>query len=299
MKEVLTFNNTCRYEDDAECTDQYLFLPSGTYLLEVWGASGGYNKLENVAKGGYSSGILSLSERTKIYIYVGAEGEKITGKHVYSKNPFNGGGFCHSGNLDTSVCSSGGGSTDIRIGSNSIHHRVIVAGGGGGGAYSISCSNETPGGAAGGITGESGQKVCDGTGGKGGGISTKYFFNGGNANLSDGCGGGGGFYGGEEGFSFINGGGGGSGFVFTKDNYNDSLSSGITLNQKYFLKNSTILGGRDLIPSYERTYPIEGNFGNGFARVSILAINTGNNFAKQKITRCLNLFLIRFFTNQS
>ena len=35
MKEVLTFKNTCRYDDDFECTDQYLFLAVGVSLLEV------------------------------------------------------------------------------------------------------------------------------------------------------------------------------------------------------------------------------------------------------------------------
>ena len=290
MKKVFTFYNNCRYDDDPDCSDQYLFLGSGAYFLEVWGASGGYSLVENVARGGYSSGILSLSERTKIYVYVGAAGEKITGFKEESKNPYNGGGRCKTGGNSLSVCSSGGGSTDIRIGSNSNKKRVIVAGAGGGGAYSISCESETPGGAGGGISGKNGETICKGNGGKGGGLSTQSFFYGGNAIKTDGCGGGGGFFGGEAGYSYLNGGGGGSGYAFYDETYDYSLKIGIILEKKYFLKNTTVLSGIDYIPSYNQNHIQKGNFGNEYARITTLQVNTGQN--NGKITCCIKLLFL-------
>ena len=292
---VLKFENNCRYDDDADCVDQFLFLSPGKYFLEVWGASGGYNSRENVAKGGYSSGFLSLSERTKVYVYVGAQGEQIVGNGINSSKPFNGGGSCWSGRADTSVCSSGGGSSDIRIGSTSIKKRVIVAGAGGGGAFSQSCNSSTPGGAGGGIVGIDGDSVCDGKGGRGGGTYNQSFFYGGSAIYADGCGGGGGFFGGEPGYSYLNGGGGGSGFAFSKETYDYAIESGITLDTKYFLRNTTVSSGLEFIPNPANMQMIKGNFGDGFARITFIHENTGNNIANKKFIQLSTALIIHIF----
>ena len=87
--------------------------------------------------GGYSTGILSLSTPTSIYLYTGGQGnyssDSEKGKTV--NGGFNGGGSSKI-RWYTSAYSSGGGgggASDIRIGSDSLYARVIVAGGGGGG----------------------------------------------------------------------------------------------------------------------------------------------------------------------
>lgn len=52
-------------------------LPKGKYKLEVWGAQGGRcynNQLSSGGFGGYSSGNLSLSVDTVLFLYSGGEG---------------------------------------------------------------------------------------------------------------------------------------------------------------------------------------------------------------------------------
>jgi hypothetical protein len=97
-------------------------FPPGRYKLECWGAQGGIasgnyysdNSTGN-NRGGYTSGVLTLTKTTPIWFGVGGSG--IAGG-------FNGGGKRQN-------YPAGGGGTDIRIGSNSLYARVIVAGGGG------------------------------------------------------------------------------------------------------------------------------------------------------------------------
>lgn len=210
---------------------------TGTYLLEVWGASGGGNDPANLTlgsrggKGGYSKGEISLIKGEKLYVYVG-------GKGVGSNGGFNGGGDGGpTGN-------GGGGATDIRRVSGfwytpaSLASRVIVAGGGGGADDTL--ASEVAGGAN------------DGSGGDGGGANgSRGYINGHNdAAYQDwnnatpsalvGCaiggnqtgagglrpgealpptittdlgGGGGGYYGGSASLHFNGGGGGGSGYI--------------------------------------------------------------------------------------
>ena len=104
---------------------------TGTYLLEVWGASGGGNDPLSVTlgsrggAGGYSKGEKYLTAGTKLYVYVGGQG-------LGSVGGFNGGG--DSG----PTAGGGGGATDIRLVGGiwnnllSLNSRIIVAGGGGG-----------------------------------------------------------------------------------------------------------------------------------------------------------------------
>ena len=77
-------------------------LPAGTYKLEVWGASGGrgsdgsgksQTKYNVQGLGGYSVGTLNLSKKNTFYIYVGGQGENVTGKNSNGyAGGFNGGG---------------------------------------------------------------------------------------------------------------------------------------------------------------------------------------------------------------
>ena len=131
---------------------QSITLPKGKYILECWGAQGGYRGSSSYGgKGGKSYGILTLAKPTLLYIYVGGSGR--TGG---TSGGFNGGGSRPS-------YYGGGGASDIRIGTDSLYARVIVAGGGG----SDGASSET-GGYGGGKTGGASTNG-DGAGGDGGG----------------------------------------------------------------------------------------------------------------------------------
>ena len=119
---------------------------TGTYKIEVWGASGydkqcgNYNATEcnmpDVLKdsyglGAYVSGILNVSKDNILYVYVGGN------------NFYNGGGRGEA---------RGGGATDIRMVKDSLNSRIMVAGGGGGGMYARNASIVSIGN-AGGLTG--------------------------------------------------------------------------------------------------------------------------------------------------
>nr|DAI35435.1 MAG TPA: Glycine rich protein [Caudoviricetes sp.] len=83
---------------------QQLTLPKGKYILECWGAQGGYRSVfENGGKGGYSVGTLSLESQTTVYVYAGGSGNS-----GGTNGGFNGGG-------KRSTYNGGGGASDIRI----------------------------------------------------------------------------------------------------------------------------------------------------------------------------------------
>ena len=96
-----------------------LELPKGEYLLEAWGSAGSSVSADALGgRGGYASGILSLSSKTMTYLTAGSQGT-------------NGGSTVYNPRFRTGGVSSGGAS-DIRLNANSMLNRVIVAGGGGG-----------------------------------------------------------------------------------------------------------------------------------------------------------------------
>ena len=103
-------------------------LPAGTYKLECWGAEGGYRSSQTYSgKGGYATGVLTLTStsKTTLYLYAGGSGGSISSnKGTVVAGGFNGGGYRYG-------FAGGGGGSDIRIGSDSLYSRVIVAGGGG------------------------------------------------------------------------------------------------------------------------------------------------------------------------
>ena len=116
--------------------------PPGTYKLQCWGAQGGSSAADSTygitsqsgGKGGYSEGILTLSQETIIMSYVG-------GQPTSTSGGYNGGGSTagstsyNSGNeFGTSRMGAGGGATDFRLEGGSLYSRMIVAGGGSGGA---------------------------------------------------------------------------------------------------------------------------------------------------------------------
>lgn len=137
---------------------QEIELPKGKYKLQCWGAQGGRSYASSSytgSKGGYSEGVLTLTETTTLYVFVGGQGS-----YGSSSNQVNGGwngggasvGFASydsGGTYGYSYPASGGGATDIATvtstmsyssgrtnrSSASLLSRCIVAGGGAGASY--------------------------------------------------------------------------------------------------------------------------------------------------------------------
>jgi len=92
---------------------------TGRYRLQVWGASGNNGSTVPGALGGYSTGEVNLVQGDILYIYVGGQPTGVQGG-------FNGGG--HGSTNLASTANGGGGASDIRINTDSLHARAIVAG---------------------------------------------------------------------------------------------------------------------------------------------------------------------------
>lgn len=185
---------------------QAVSLPAGIYLFELWGAQGRLSDWGKIGgKGGFTSGVLSLTETTTVNIYVGSG----AGQGAGTTGGYNGGG---NGNG-----AGGGGATDIRIGGTAVADRVLVAPGGGG----QSTQNDTDGlyGAAGGPQGADGVNFNYGYG-AGATQTTGYaLWQGGAGTGISAGGGGGGYYGGYGSSANWGGGGGGSAFIGGANGY--------------------------------------------------------------------------------
>ena len=205
---------------------EYTCERSGTYMLEVWGASG--STIVTSFKGGggaYIAGTVHLEEGQKLYVYVGGAGSAGTGGR-------NGGGSASGTNS-----AGGGGATDISICNgawNSESHlksRIIVAGGGGGSLYyqvgSFFSNGMASGGNGGALVGKAGSGVSDA--GKGGGMNAAgssgqntsaggFGYGGSYTGTSVAGAGGGGWYGGGSGGdrSRHGAGGGGSSYIWNE-----------------------------------------------------------------------------------
>lgn len=140
---------------------QEVTLPKGSYKLQCWGAQGGSvtgTYAATGSKGGYSEGIITLTETTTLYIFVGGQGASYTSAASQTSTTvlnggWNGGGagvrtsLYNSGNINgKSFPRGGGGATDIALVTSSMSYssgrtnrssasllsRIIVAGGGAG-----------------------------------------------------------------------------------------------------------------------------------------------------------------------
>lgn len=209
--------------------------------------------------GGYSTGILRLTEPTILYLYVGGSGGSSTSATKGTKNAggFNGGGNSYV-RYYTSYYSSGGGgggATDIRIGTDSLYARVIVAGGGGGSAGDNALNTKKGGGLTGGssVTEYQATQIAAGTNGSFGQGANAT----GSSNYNYGPGGGGGgWYGGGASSSVSDSSsdyrtynGGGSGYVYTSSTASN-YPSGCLLNSNYYLTNASTINGNSLISPY-------------------------------------------------
>ena len=255
---------------------QNCVLPKGKFLLECWGAQGSYTG----GLGGYSHGILELTEETPLFLYVGG-----CPPTDYSGG-FNGGGKgCYrSYDEDSTYCYGGGGGTDIRLLQDSLYARVIVAGGGGGKTSQGSAITTTCYG--GGLTGGCGYSGGGGTQTAGGvpsdSAKSGSFGQGrdstGGTNYNYGCGGGGGgWYGGganhySDSTTYYSYAGGGSGYVYTADTANN-YPSGCLLNEAYYLTEAETIGGNQTFVNPETGASVTGRSGNGYIRITVLGLS--------------------------
>lgn len=276
------YNYPC--SDTSSCHDVSVYLDPGIYVFEVFGASGGDGYRQGIDKttiggrGGYARGCISITKRTRVYMFIGGQGRTNNEGEDFALGGFNGGGKGTVGQ-DNRPTGSGGGATDVRIGCKSLKCRKIIAGGGGGagspnggstadvgfggsgggsegldgkGHSSLSDNYRGTGGTQSGpgIGGSAGGvKVNDGELGKGGFYHISRFFD------SSGGGGGGGYYGG--GGSGAAGGAGGSGYL------DQSL---LKLND---ITSILIDGDTPMTDLYGNSYI--GNKGNGFIHVTVLS----------------------------
>ena len=284
---------------------EYVVPVTGSYQIELWGAQGGPSDANPGGKGAYTKGIISLTEGTKLYIYVGNTGNKPDNK----ENPFNGGGkpdtkgsFSGSYNGDY----SGGGATDVRILNGawddlaSLSSRIMVAAGGGGGNNGDGSS----GGPGGTLNGEttvdlnSGRNVTvptQTTGyefGRGQGSGT-YPSDGG----ADTGAGGGGYYGGYRGLSTNSGGSGGSSYISgylgsiaikgeSDISPKEGCSNGtndIECSYHYsglIFTDSEMIAGNGEMPTYDESGVMTGNSGNGYAKITKVDSETSSKAKK-------------------
>ena len=198
---------------------------TGEYILECWGAQGGYTVHNNLygygGKGGYAVGNFLISINQVVFVVVGGKGGDTTNANQTGNGGFNGGGTSN-GDGDTEW-SGGGGATHIAtingvlssLSSNK-DKVLLVAGGGGGGGYHYVYSESRPhsGGSGGGAQGGNGDSQAN-DGGFGGTQTNGYAFGKGQdgKNSGHGSGGGGGYYGGYSGYTRGSAAGGGSGYL--------------------------------------------------------------------------------------
>ena len=276
---------------------QSVTLPKGTYKLECWGAQGGNRSQDSASAtvtgsglGGYSIGILTLTQLTTCYIYVGGQGgmSSSTG-NVKVEGGFNGGGFA-SHESTGEPGNGGGGATDVRIAQDSLYARIIVAGGGGGSGE----DNET-GGYGGGKTGGAGSGNTSLTQASQTSGGTNSFGFGLGGNTYNGGAGGGGWYGGASRYSVSSystgsdseGGGGGSGYVYTSSTAKN-YPSGCLLNSSYYLTDAQTIAGNTSFTSPTGSSET-GHSGNGYCRITVIeckntALYTRINNSMKKAT---------------
>ena len=262
-------------------TASTITLPTGRYKLEVWGAQGGGSEDGNDSsgyggRGGYAVGTLNLTAAsTTLYVYVGGKGGNST--NGVAAGGWNGGGSGYGTDVGDPG-NGGGGASDIRIGEDTLYHRVIVAGGGGGGgedmndSYGHGGGTESIMGSYSGYEHYAATQIAPGLNGT--------FGMGATTNMGDGGGGGGGWYGGGTSSKTLegddtNGGGGGSGFVYD-DNSTEAVNSVLTqtgtayaLTDEYKLSDANTIGGHTTIPAPNGGTE-SGHMGHGYARISLI-----------------------------
>lgn len=266
-------------------TEQYFIVPkSGTYKLEVWGASGGgYNELSSAGYGGYSTGNIMLNKSSKVYLNIGGAGDVKGGVSVIVPGGYNGGGNAYS--YIDKYSGSGGGSSHIALESgllssfnNKQDSLLINAGGGGGGVYTygVETLKYGTGGSGGGYIGNTGTVFgASQTVGAGGqqslvenGDVTGTFGLGASTSDNNGCGGGSGYYGGGSGFH-DGGCGGGSGYI-VNTNLTDKIMYCYKCQSSENEDDETHIKTRSTTNVSETPTSNYAKIGNGYARITFV-----------------------------
>ena len=145
QKFTLKCNDPDTYD---ECEPYEVILKKGKYHFECVGASGNSDLEKDVGYGARVTGVISLKEKSKLYIYVGGKGSTIRLEGKATPGGYNGGGNggCGLEKTDTGRYYgsgfSGGGATDVRTINGawndpiSLDSRIMVAGAGGAGTFS-------------------------------------------------------------------------------------------------------------------------------------------------------------------
>lgn len=291
-------NYTYRNSDGRRGQSLQMTLPKGIYRLEAWGSGAGYfeERLGGWSagtadgSGGYAVGTLTLSAAATVFLTPGGVG-------------YNGGQARHYSYSTRDYYFGSGGGSDIRIGQNSLYHRVLTAGGGGqSGYYTNTWSgvggdlNAGGGGGASGLAGGSGRYGQGGTQTGGGATGAGYnlqnhwysngiFGAGGywqNSSFTEQGMGGGGWYGGGAGgtqttgtapnvVEYVYPGGGGSGFVLTSSTAG-SVPSGYALGSSYWLTDASTISGQEgsTITEPDGTTAAAGHRGEGYIRITVI-----------------------------
>ena len=206
---------------------------TGTYKLEVWGASGGTVDTSYYGGyGGYSTGTIKQTKGSIMYVNVGGKGTGATKTGESLTGGYNGGGNVTGSGEVNHMTASGGGATHIASSSgllstleNNKNNIFIVSGGGGGGRNQSNHSEAARwgfGGSGGGMNGGGPKSSLESTtsytvvSSLAGTQTSGYAFGQGES-VSVQSAGGGGFYGGysgsHSGLPYTGSGGGGSGYI--------------------------------------------------------------------------------------
>lgn len=272
-------------------------LEAGTYKLQCWGAQGGVYSSSTMNRGGYSEGVLVLTESAEITINPGEQPASVKsgspGDFVYGGGVGGYLGFPNGSGGDSHIViemygQGGGGASSICFGkynNRDLNYAVIVAGAGAGAAgtstlYEIHGGGLTGGG---GLHGDCGGTqinggTCDVPGRFGEGIDGGYYISSAVFDNVDyiSSGAGGGWYGGGSNSDYMDfqGGsptamydcGGGSGFVLTEETF-VNVPSTYQLTSKYFLKNAKTIGGNTNITEPNGS-TMKGHVGHGYVRIT-------------------------------
>lgn len=288
-----------------------IFLSTGKYRFECWGAQGGIGLTNGVKKfeggrGAYVSGVIELKNESTFYLYVGGKGEdgNISQRAI---GGFNGGG---NGGIDgdDDDAGSGGGSSDIRIvngqwnDEKSILSRIMVAAGGSGSVFN---SYGAPGGTLYGykVTSEAKREYAYSTTNQTNGYSLGIGQNGKDHGSTPSSGSGGGYYGGisveginqpnnlavsSSGTSFVSGFSGCNAVDENGNHTNTPFHYSNLVFDKIIMKD-----GNEIFPSPFR-YKEVGHPGNGAIKISYY-----NGFDQLRTCLHRNYFRLSFAFLQS
>ena len=270
---------TTRYSYTGQ--SQTVTLDPGLYRFRCWGAQGGsYSSTYQGGAGGYSEGVIRLEATTTLYLYAGGQPSPVTTSTDPTVGGFNGGGVGEytTYNGTTTYAQSGGGASDIRIGSDSLYARVIVAGGGGGASNRFNALTTRYGGGLTAGAYDSTYQATQTSGYQFGvGASSKDVGNYKFVNAASG----GGWYGGNASINYSDTtqydsyNSGGSGYVYTEETASN-YPSGCLLNSSYYLSDAKTIAGNMSIPDpNDFSQTTTGRLGNGYITISKVRESTG------------------------